>query len=302
MNYHHLRYFWVVAREGSLRAAAEQLRVSQPSISAQLGQLEEFFGHPLFRRSGRGMQLTDTGRLVLEYAEDIFSTGRELLDAVRGTASSRSKIFHVGITDSLPKLVARAMLQPALDLDPPPRLICREGQFDELLPLLAAHRLDLVLGDEPAGGGHRFKIFNHPLGSCGVTFCATAALARRLRPGFPKSLHNAPALLPTEGSLLRRAVEQWFHQHDVHPKVMGEFDDAALMLFFAREGAGFLPLHSVAVSDANRTFKLAEIGDAPSCRCHFHAITAERRMKDPAVLAITQHVQAAVLEPKKPAG
>ena len=148
LNYHHLRYFWMVAKEGSLRAAADRLHVSQPSISAQLAQLEEYFGHPLFRRSGRGLQLTDTGRLVLEYAEDIFSTGRELLDAVRNASTGRSKIFHVGITDSLPKLVARGMLQPALDLDPAPRLICREGQFDELLPLLAAHRLDLVLGDE----------------------------------------------------------------------------------------------------------------------------------------------------------
>lgn len=295
LNYHHLRYFWTVAKEGSLRAAADKLRVSQPSISAQIGQLEEFLGHPLFRRSGRGMQLTEAGRQVLEYAEDIFSTGREMLDAVRSSSTTRSKIFHVGITDSLPKLVARKMLQPALDLVPPPRLICREGQFDELLPLLAAHRLDLVLGDEPAGGGHRFKVFNHPLGSCGVTFCATPAIARKLRPGFPKSLHESPALLPTEGSLLRRGLEQWFHHHEIRPKVVGEFDDAALMLFFAREGAGFVPLHSVAVEDARRTFKLAEIGDAPSCRCHFHAITAERRLKDPAILAITHHMQDAVL-------
>ena len=295
LNYHHLRYFWTVAKEGSLRAAAERLHVSQPSISAQLNQLEEFLGHPLFRRSGRGLQLTDTGRLVLEYAEDIFSTGREMLDAVRSSSTSRSKVFHVGITDSLPKLVARAMLQPALERDPPPRLICREGQFDELLPVLAAHRLDLVLGDEPAGGGHRFKVFNHPLGSCGVTFCAEPTLAKKLKVNFPQSLHDAPALLPTEGSLLRRALEQWFDQQGIRPRVIGEFDDAALMLFFAREGTGFLPLHSVAVADAKKTFRLAEVGDAPTCRCHFHAITAERRLKDPAILAITQHVQGAVL-------
>jgi LysR family transcriptional activator of nhaA len=295
LNYHHLRYFWTVAKEGSLRAAAEKLHVSQPSISAQLAQLEEFLGQPLFRRSGRGLQLTDTGRLILEYAEDIFSTGREMLDAVRQSNSRRVQPFQVGITDSLPKLVARAILQPALTLDPAPRLVCREGQLDELLPLLAAHRLDLVLADEPAGGGHRFKVFNHPLGSCGVTFCAAPKLARQLRSGFPKSLHDAPALLPTEGSLLRRAVEQWFHQHDIRPRVIGEFDDAALMLFFARDGSGFLPLHSVAVDDARRTFKLSEIGDAPSGRCHIHAITAERRLTHPATLAVIQHVQGAVL-------
>jgi LysR family transcriptional activator of nhaA len=295
LNYHHLRYFWAVAKEGSLRAAAEKLRVSQPSISAQIAQLEEALGQPLFRRSGRGLQLTDTGRIVLEYAEDIFSAGRELVDAVRNSSTVRSKVFHVGITDSLPKLVARAMLQPALELTPPPRLVCREGQLDELLPLLASHRLDLVLADEPAGGSHRFKVFNHQLGSCGITFCATPKLARALRPNFPKSLHDAPTLLPTEGSLLRRGLEQWFQQQEVRPRVVGEFDDAALMLFFAREGHGIFPLPSVAVEDANRTFKLAEIGDAPTCRCQFHAITAERRLKDPAILAITQHVQGAVL-------
>lgn len=295
LNYHHLRYFWVVAREGSLRAAAERLNISQPSISAQINELEEFLGQPLFRRSGRGLALTDTGRLALDYAEDIFSTGRELLDAVRNDSPARTRVFHVGITDSLPKLVARAMLQPVLNLQPAPRIICREGQFDELLPLLASHRLDLVLGDEPAGGGHRFKVFNHPLGSCGITLCAAPELAKKLRANFPKSLHDAPALLPTEGSQLRRALEQWFHQNEVQPRVVGEFDDAALMQFFAREGEGFLPLHSVAVEDARRTFKLVEIGDVPSCRCHFHAITAERRVKDPAILAMTQHVQSSVL-------
>lgn len=296
LNFHHLRYFWVVANEGSLRAAAERLNISQPSISTQLSQLEEFLGQPLFRRAGRGLQLTDTGRMVLEYAEDIFSTGREMLNAVRGAAPGKTKVFHVGITDSLPKLVARGMLQPALGLEPPPRLICREGQFDELLPLLAAHRLDLVLGDEAAGGGHRFKVFNHPLGSCGVTFCAAPALAKKLRREFPKSLHDAPALLPTEGSTLRRALDHWFAQNEIRPRVIGEFDDAALMLFFGREGTAFLPLHSVAVEDARGTFKLAAIGEAPECRCHFHAITAERRVKDPLVLAIAQHMQATVLK------
>jgi LysR family transcriptional regulator, transcriptional activator of nhaA len=294
LNFHHLRYFWVVAKEGSLRAAAERLNVSQPSISAQLRLLEESLGHPLFNRDSRGLQLTDTGRLVLEYSEEIFATGRELLHAVRQSATERPAVFQVGITDSLPKFVARKMLHPALALTPAPRLICREGQLDELLPLLATHRLDLVLADEPVGAGHKFKVFNHPLGSCGVTFCAEQKLAAKLKKGFPKSLHGAPALLPVEGSSLRREIERWFHERGIEPRIAGEFDDAALMMFFAREGLGFLPLHSVAVEDARRTLQLAEIGDAPECRCHLHAITVERRLKQPAVLAVTTHAQEAV--------
>jgi LysR family transcriptional activator of nhaA len=294
LNFHHLRYFWVVAKEGTLRAAAEVLKISQPSISAQLKLLEETLGEQLFRRSGRGLQLTDSGRTVLEYAEDIFSTGRELLEAVRDRATVRTPVFHVGITDSLPKLVARAMLQPATALQPTPRLVCREGQLDELLPLLATHRLDMILADEPAGASQRFKLFNHPLGSCGVTFCASAKLAASLRKGFPHSLHDAPALLPTEGSLFRRAVEQWFHEYGIRPRIIGEFDDAALMMFFGREGAGFLPLHSMAFDDARRTFKLAEIGQAPTCRCQLHAITAERRLTHPASVAVTSHMPEGV--------
>lgn len=295
LNYHHLRYFWVVAKEGSLRAAAERLHISQPSISAQLAQLEAFLGHSLFRRTGRGLQLSEMGRLALEYAEDIFSTGREFLEATRQANTARVQVLHVGITDSLPKLVARTLLKPVLALDPAPRLVCREGQLDELLPLLANHRLDLILADEPAGGGHRFKVFNHSLGSCGVSFCATPKLAAKLRRGFPHSLDQAPALLPTEGSLLRRGVEQWFHQHSIKPRIVGEFDDAALMLFFGREAAGFLPIPSIASDDAQSTFKLAVIGEAPSCRCHIHALTAERRLTNPAVLAITQHAQSTAL-------
>ena len=295
LNYHHLRYFWTVAREGSLRAAAEKLHVSQPSISAQINALEDTLGHELFRRSGRGLQLTDMGRVVLDYAEDIFSTGRELLDALRHSSLRRVSVLHVGITDSLPKLVARAILQPTLTMEMPPKLVCREGQLDELLPLLASHRLDLVLADEPAAGAHRFKIFNHPLGSCGLTFCATPRLASKLRKGFPKSLHDAPALLPSEGSSSRRALEQWFHEQDIKPRVVGEFDDAALMLLFAREGLGFLPVHSVAVEDARSSFGLREVGDVPSCRYQIHAITAERRLTHPAILAITHHAQGAML-------
>jgi LysR family transcriptional regulator, transcriptional activator of nhaA len=294
LNYHHLRYFWTIANEGTLRAAAKKLSISQPSISAQLKLLEETIGHPLFHRTGKGLKLTDTGRLVLEYAEDIFSTGRELMQAVQSGASTRTPSFYVGITDSLPKLIVREVLLPALKLKPAPRLVCKEGSLSELLPQLAAHRLDLVLADEPASAVHKIRIFNYPLGSCGITFCAAATLARQFKKNFPQSLNGAPMLLPGEHSSVRRAVDDWFHRNSIHPKIIGEFDDPALMKMFCREGLGIAPLHSVSVTDAMKTFQLMEVGDAPECRCHLHAVTAERRLKHPAILAITSHAQSDV--------
>lgn len=298
LNYHHLRYFWAVAKEGTLRAAAEKLGTSQPSISAQLKLLEESLGQPLFKRAGRSLALTDTGRMVLDYADDIFRTGRELLQAVRhgGTAP----VFHVGVSDSLPKLVVRGMLEPALRIQSPPRLICSEGLMSELLPLLAAHRLDMILADEPAPAS-QYRLFNHPLGSCGVTFCATPKLAQLLRKNFPKSLNGAPALLPAAGTPLRRTVDQWFDARGLEPKVIGEYDDGALMMMFARDGLGFLPVHSIAADDAAKTFRLAEVGNAPECRCHLHAITAERRLSHPAILAVTVNAQEAVFGSRLPA-
>jgi LysR family transcriptional regulator, transcriptional activator of nhaA len=296
LNFHHLRYFWAAAKEGSLRAAAQKLGVSQPSISAQLKLLEDALGHPLFRRVGRGLALTDTGRMVLDYADDIFRTGRELLQAVRQGGGATPPVFHVGVSDSLPKLVVRGMLEPALKIETPPRLICREGLLGELLPLLAAHRIDMILADEPAPAS-QYRLFNHPLGSCGVTFCAAPKLAARLRKDFPRSLHGAPALLPAEGTPLRRAVEQWFDARGLEPKILGEFDDGALMMMFARDGLGFLPIHSVAAADGAATFRLSEVGNAPECRCHLHAITAERRLKHPAILAVTVHAQESVFGP-----
>lgn len=296
LNYHHLRYFWAAAKEGSLREAAEKLAVSQPSISAQIKLLEEALGHPLFRRTGRGLTLTDVGQVVFEYADDIFRTGRELLQAMRQGGSTPA--FHVGVSDSLPKVVVRGMLQPALDLENPPRLICREGLLAEHLPVLAGHRLDMILADEPAPAS-QYRLFNHSLGSCGVTFCATPKLAASLRKNFPHSLNGAPALLPAEDTPLRRAVEKWFDAQGVQPRVLGEFDDGALMMMFARSGLGFLPVHSIAAAEATSTFRLAEIGQAADCKCELYAITAERRLKHPAIVAVTVHAQEAVFG-KKP--
>ncbi len=301
LNYHHLRYFWVAAREGSLRAASEKLSVSQPSISAQLKLLEESLGQPLFKRVGRGLALTEVGHVVLEYAEDIFQAGHEMVEAVRTGAGGGQPAFHVGVVDSLPKIVVRRMLGSVLSMASPPRLVCSEGLLSELLPELAGHRIDMILADEPAQAS-RYRLFNHPLGSCGVTFCAPPKLAQRLRRDFPRSLDGAPAILPSEGTPLRRAVELWFDSQDLHPRVLAECDDGALMKMFARDGVGVIPIHSVAAKDAMETFHLAEVGSAPECHCHLHAITAERRLKHPAILTVTQHAQEDVFGRAKVAG
>jgi LysR family transcriptional activator of nhaA len=287
LNYHHLRYFYLVALKGSLREAAETLGVSQPSISTQIRQLEESLGEALFRRTGRKMVLTEFGHLVMRYAEDIFSTGRELLSAVRQRSTQPIAPVFAGITDGVPKLAACEILRPMFSLTPEFRIVCREGKMDELLPQLASHRLDIVLTDEPAPSTASFRTFNHPLGSCGVTFCGRPEVVRRLRRGFPQSLASAPTFLPAEKTALRMTVERWFDALGFRPPVIGEFEDPALMEAIAAEFDGVFPLHSVAVDEVVRRFGFKKVGEARGCRLEFHAITAERRMKHPAVVAVT---------------
>jgi len=295
LNYHHLRYFWTIAKEGSLRKASETLHVSQPSISAQIKALEQSLGEKLFRRSGRSLALTEMGRVVFGYAEEIFNLGREMLGAVSGRAASRQIYFNVGIADSVPKLVARAILRPAFLQSPPLHVVCREGKVEDLLAQLAAVRLDIVLADEPASTSLKFKTFNHLLGMCGVIFCASPPLARKLRKGFPKSLDGAPALLPTQNTNLRRSLEKWFQTTGIHPHIVGEFEDAALMTVVATEGVGFMPMASVVRKDLAR-FKLENIGSANQCTDQYYAISAERRLNHPAVLLITESAQNVVFK------
>lgn len=292
LNYHHLRYFWSVAREGSLRASAEQLGVSQPSISAQIHQLEEELGTPLFRRSGRTQVLTDTGRMVFNYAEEIFSLGRDLLGALRHGGSQRMAAFNVGLTDTLPKLAAAKILRPVFNLPQPVRTVCHEDDLEDLLPMLASHRLDIILADEPAPSSAKFKTFTHSLGTSGVTLCATAGLATKLKKGFPRSLDRAPALLPLEHAPLRRVLERWFDEHGIRPEVVAEFDDPALMNVFALDAAGFFPVHSIAVEEVVKQHGFRRIADLPECHSEFFAITAERKLKHPATLAVTENAHS----------
>lgn len=291
LNYHHLRYFWAVAREGSLRRAAEKLNVSPPSVSAQIRELEEALGEKLFRRSGRGNVLTDAGQVALRYADEIFSLGRELSNAVRQRPNARALRLHVGVADSFPKLVTQQLLQPVFALTPPVHVICREGKVEDLLAQLVAHRLDVVLADEPAPGSLKVRVFNHPLGECGVTFCAGSRLAAALRRGFPRSLDRAPALLPAEGTGLRRSLDRWFQAQAIVPQILAEFEDPALMKVMASDGRGFTAVPSLVAQEAVDRFSLRIIGATEKCRDQFFAITAERRINHPAVAVLTSQAR-----------
>ncbi len=288
LNFHHLRYFWMVAREGGLRQAAEKLHISPPSISAQIRELEGALGEKLFRRSGRANVLTDAGQIALRYADDIFGLGRELSAAIKQRPTAKALRLHVGVADSFPKLMTQQILQPVFALPAAVHVICREGKMPDLLGQLTAHRLDVVLSDEPASGSHKARVFNHALGECGVTFCAGPRLAAALHKGFPRSLHQAPALLPADGTGLRRAVEQWFQSLGIVPRVLAEFEDAALMKVVASDGRGFIPVPTLVAQEAIDRFSLRIIGATEKCREQFFAITADRRIHHPAVAVITQ--------------
>ncbi|MCX8090809.1 MAG: LysR family transcriptional regulator [Verrucomicrobiae bacterium] len=288
LNYHHLRYFWTVAREGSLARAAAKLHVSQPAISEQIHELEEALGEKLFRREGRTNRLTDAGQVVLGYAEEIFKLGRELVQAVKQHPGARELRLYVGVVDSFPKLVTNEILAPVFTMARAVHVICREGKMPDLLGQLAAHRLDLVLADEPPSSTVNIKTFCHQLGETSATFCAGPRLAAKLKRGFPRSLNGAPALLPAENTPFRRALEQWFRDRHLSPRIVAEFDDLALMKVMAAEERGFIAVPTVALQDACARYGFRAVGRASDCRLQFHAVTVERRIAHPAVGLITQ--------------
>ena len=294
LNYHHLRYFWTVARKGGVRKAAEELHVSQPSISAQLRLLEESLGQKLFRRSGRNLVLTETGQLVLNYADEIFSAGRELMNAVKQRPGKHPVRVNIGLTDAFPKLIAFQILRAAFRFEAAVHMICREGEIGPLVSHLQAHRLDIVLADEPASSALKAKTFNHKLGRSGVTFCAIPPLAATLRRNFPKSLDGAPALLPTQNMGMRAALETWFDSKAIRPRLVGEFEDSALMEVCSTGGRGFTAVHTVVDRAALKHFGLRVIARVDECGTDFYAITAERRVKHPAAVAITEHAYSSV--------
>ena len=291
LNYHHLRYFYTVAKEGSLRGAAEKLKISQSSICAQIQLLESALGEDLFRLSARSLVLTEFGHLILGYAEEIFRLGRELLNARKQFPGVRALRLNVGIVDSFPKLTSFEILRPVFTHDPPIHVTCHEGKLDDLLVQLATHRVDVVLADEPASPGLQLKTFNHPLGSSGITFCAAPSLARTLKGRFPRNLNGAPALLGTQNTSLRRGLEKWFRSEGIEPRIVGEFEDGALAKIVATEGIGFIHVPTSSAREAVERYGFTILGRTTKCEIQFYAITAERRVDHPAVRAITENTR-----------
>lgn len=288
LNYHHLQYFWAVAREGSIVRAAEELRVSQPTISLQLKELERALDRKLFERAGRRLALTDAGRVVYAYAQEIFALGQDLIHAVERQPADHALRLAVGVVDVIPKTLVYRLLAPALRLPQPVHLICREDKGDRLLADLSARRFDVVLSDGPIGTAVQVRGFNHLLGECGVTFFGTPPLAEKYKRGFPRSLDRAPVLLPTDNTAMRRGLNLWFETLRIHPVVIAEFDDGATMASFGRAGIGVFPAPSTVEDEVCREHAVKVLGRSDKVRERYYAITTEARLQHPAVAAILE--------------
>jgi len=288
LNYHHLLYFWVVAKQGSIAQASKELRLAHPTISAQIHRLEEVLGEKLFERKGRRLVLTEFGRVALRYADEIFTLGREFMDTARGRPSGRPLRLVVGIPDVLPKSAVYRILAPVFHLGDI-RVICREGRSAaEFMGELAMHTIDVVLSDTPAGPGTSARVFSHPLGECGTAFFAAPALAKACRRRFPRSLDGVPFLLPGESSALRRALGSWFDSLKIRPKVVAEMDDIALTKIAAEAGHGVFAAPDVIENEVRKRYGVQLIGRAEEVRQRFYAISVERKIRHPAVLAISE--------------
>jgi LysR family transcriptional activator of nhaA len=288
INYNHLYYFWMVAREGSVVRAAEELMLSQPTVSSQIKDFEKSIGHALFDRVGRGLALTDAGRITFNYANEIFSLAQELINALEDRPAGRAQKLAIGILDVIPKPVVQRLLEPLQRLSPPVRLICREDKADRLLADLAARRTDVVLSDSPISTAVHAQGFNHLLGECGTSFFASKSLANRYRAGFPKSLNGAPLLLPTDHTAVRGALNLWFERRRIHPLVVAEFDDSATMRVFGQSGLGIFPVPSLIDEQLQRDREIKLVGRTQDVRARFYAISLDARPKHPAVTAICQ--------------
>ncbi len=288
LNYKQLHYFWTVAKAGGVSRAAERLHLTPQTLSGQISLLEDNLGTALFRRAGRRMELTEAGEQALSYAEDIFNAGSELEAMLRGSAPGRPLQFRVGIADVLPKSVVHRLLAPAMAMPDPVRIVCRENKLDRLLGELATHRLDLVLSDSPMPERAEVRGYSHKLGECGITFFASPAQARQLKGSFPACLNGAPLLLPGEGTAMRGQLMRWLTGQQLHPRITGEFDDSALMHAFGQNGSGIFPAPSVVADEIHRQHKVRILGRTNAVSERFYALSIERRLSHPAVIAILQ--------------
>jgi LysR family transcriptional activator of nhaA len=303
LNYNHLHYFWTVAREGSVAVAAERLHLTPQTISGQLRILEQSLGVELFQKVGRRLQLTPAGELAFRYADDMFSLGEELQRALQEGTDAELRPLVVGIVDVLPKLISQRLLAPALALAEPVRLVCREGKLEVLMGQLITHQVDLVLADRPIGSATAIKAFSHPLADSGVSFFASRSLADRLPPQFPQSLDGAPMLLPAPDTYSRRLLELWFDETGIHPRVVGEFDDSALLRAFGQHGAGVFPAPSAIEAEICQQHDVQVLGSTAAVRERYYAILVERKLTHPAVQAILDAAATSLrAEPQPQAG
>jgi LysR family transcriptional activator of nhaA len=288
LNYHHLLYFWTVAKEGSIARASEKLRLTQATISAQISAFERTLGEKLFNRVGRRLVLTETGRMAFRYADEIFTLGREFMDTLKGRPTGQPLRFRVGVADVLPKPIAQRLLEPAFQIAQPLRVMCHEGKTDALLAQLILHELDLVLTDSGVGSGIKVKAFNHLLGECGLSIFGAAKLAAQYRRHFPRSLDGAPFLLPTDNTAMRRSLNQWFDHEKIQPLIIGEFEDSALLKVFGQLGKGLFAAPSAIDSEVEEQYGVQLVGRLAHIRERFYAISVERKLKHPAVIAICE--------------
>ncbi|MBN8733190.1 MAG: LysR family transcriptional regulator [Acidobacteria bacterium] len=288
LNYHHLFYFWNVARHGGLGPASELLRLAPPTLSMQIHALEEALGAKLFERQGRRLALTEFGRMVYGHAEAIFSVGRELMAAVQGRPAGRPPRFVVGVNEFLPKIAVHRFLAPAMAVDEPPYLVCREDTPERLLAALVTHDLDLVLSDAPPPPTVRVKVFHQVLNDSPAGIFAAPRLAARLRRRFPRSLDGVPFLLPSEGAALRRPLEAWLDAQSLRPKLTGEFQDSSVMKAFGQAGLGVFPAPMSIADMIRRNYGVSLVGEVAELRERVVAISAERRFAHPSVAAIVR--------------
>ena len=289
MNFKHLHYFWVTAKAGGVMRASEQLHTTPQTLSGQIKLLEDRIGRKLFRKNGRQLELTEDGRVALGYAEEIFTLGSALETAMRERQEGTTRVldFRVGVADSVPKSVAYRLLEPAQGMDQPVRLICHEGKFPDLLATLALHRLDLVISDEPLSRQVSVKAFNHPLGSSPMTFFCAPSLQPRLQGPFPQCLNGAPMLVPNPSNSVGKQLDAWLMRHQLHPRVVAEFDDTALMKAFGREGRGVFLSPALLEEETAAQYGGIVVGRSDELVEEFFAITVDRRISHPCVAAIT---------------
>ncbi len=296
MNFKHLHYFWVTAKAGGISRAGEQLHTTPQTLSGQIKLLETWLGRQLFRKSGRQLELTDEGRLALGYADQIFALAAEMETALRQSRGEQKTLdFRVGVADSVAKSVVYHLLEPALAMQQPVRLICSEGKFPDLLAQLALHRLDLVMADEPMSGRLSIKAFSHPLGSTPMSFFCGPALRASLKGVFPQCLNGAPLLILSAASSGRKQLDSWLTRHQIHPRIVGEFDDGALMKAFGREGRGIFMSASVLEAETVSQYDVEVIGRTDEMMEDFFAVSVERRITHPCVAAITESARGQLL-------